>query len=182
MAVFSRRFPVTKLPLQERVRHRFKGLVESKDVAHDTLAKYLGLSRSGVTRLLNDEGSGFALHHIEKLCEFFQITPAEAVAEPHAVIQAVSPIEASILDIVRKMNELSRHSLLTILEWPQRSGAAATRHGRTPDHLSAEDAMVLSLYRAMSPDTDAQSGVVMQMRGYVQAKTDDRTARKRGAK
>ena len=177
LGVFSRPFRVSKLPLQERVRHRFKSLVESKGIQHDTLAKYLGLSRSGVTRLLNDEGSGFALHHIEKLCEFFQISPAEAVAEPHAIIQAVSPIEASILDIVRKMNELSRHSLLTVLEWPQRSGASVKRAGRTPDHLSPEDAMVLSLYRALD-DADAQSGVVMQMRGYVHAKAE----KKRGGK
>lgn len=181
LAVFSRAFTVSKLPLQERVRHRFKSLVESKGVQHDTLAKYLGLSRSGVTRLLNDEGSGFALHHIEKLCEFFQITPTEVVADTHAVIQAISPIEASILDIVRKMNELSRHSLLTVLEWPQRSGATVKRAGRTPDHLSAEDAMVLSLYRAME-DADAQSGVVMQMRGYVQAKSDVRSGKKHAGK
>lgn len=155
-------------------------MVADQGVAHETLGQYLGLSRSAVSRLLNDEDSGIALQHIERLCEFFQVTPAEIMAEPHAVIQAISPIEASILDIVRKMNELSRHSLLTVLEWPRRSGAPATRHGRTPDHLSPEDAMVLSLYRAMQ-DADAQSGVVMQMRGYVQAKheADTDAARKR---
>ena len=168
---------MSKLPLQERVRHRFKSLVEAKDVPHETLAQYLGLSRSGVTRLLNDEGSGFALHHIERLCEFFQITPTEIVADQNAIIQALSPIERAILDIVRKMNELSRHSLLTVLEWPQRSGSTVKRHGRTPDHLSAEDAMVLSLYRGME-DAAAQSGVVMQMRGYVQEKAE----KKRGGK
>lgn len=172
---------MSKTPLQERVRQRFKALVDDKGVPHETLGKHLGLSRSAVTRLLNDEGSGFALPHIERLCEFFQITPAEVMAEPFSLIQAVSPIEASILDIVRKMNELSRHSLLTVLEWPMRSSTTIKRPGRTPDHLSAEDSMVLSLYRGMQ-DADAQSGIVMQMRGYVQAKQDARTEPKRGAR
>lgn len=178
---YSHVTPVSKPPLQERVRQRFRTLVREKDVQHEVLAKHLGLSRSAVTRLLNDEGSGFALHHIERLCEFFQITPAEVMAEPFALLQAVSPIEANILDIVRKMNELSRHSLLTVLEWPQRSGATVKRSGRSPDHLSPEDAMVLSLYRGME-DADAQSGVVMQMRGYVQAKQDARNGKPRSGK
>jgi DNA-binding Xre family transcriptional regulator len=170
---------VSRTPLQERVRQRFKALVDDKGVPHDTLGKHLGLSRSAVTRLLNDEGAGFALQHIERLCEFFQITPSEIVAEPHAAIQAVSPIETAFLDILRKMNELTRHSLLTVLEWPLRSSVTAKRTGRTPDHLSPEDAMVLSLYRAIE-DADAQSGLVMQMRGYVQAKEEARSAKRRG--
>lgn len=172
---------VSTTPLQERVRRRVKALVDAKGVPHETIGAYLGLSRSAVTRLLNDEGSGIGLHHIERLCEFFQVTAAELFAEPGAAIQAVSPIEAAILDIVRKMNELSRHSLLTVLEWPTRSTIAVKRHGRTPDHLSSEDAMVLSLYRGME-DADAQSGIVMQMRGFVQAKQDARTGKPRGGK
>jgi DNA-binding Xre family transcriptional regulator len=172
---------VSKLPLQERVRHRFKTLVDDKGVSHETLGKHLGLSRSAVTRLLNDEGSGFALQHIERLCEFFQVTPSEVMAEPFAAIQAISPIEASILDIVRKMNELTRHSLVTVLEWPARSSVQVKRTGRTPDHLSPEDAMVLSLYRGLE-DADAQAGIVMQMRGFVQAKQDARTGKARGGK
>lgn len=178
---YSRATVVSKTPLQERVRHRFKALVEERGVAHETLGDYLGLSRSAVTRLLNDEGAGIALPHIERLCEFFQITPAEVFAEPNALIQAVAPIEAAILDLVRKMNDLSRHSLLTVLEWPTRSAAMVKRAGRTPDHLSPEDAMVLSLYRGME-DSDAQAGVVMQMRGFVQAKQEARTAKRRGEK
>lgn len=177
---YSPAIVVSKTPLQERVRRRVKTLVDDKGVAHETLGDYLGLSRSAVTRLLNDEGSGIGLQHLERLCEFFQITPAELFAEPGSLIQAVSPIEAAILDIVRKMNELSRHSLLTVLEWPRRSGATEKR-GRTPDVLSPEDAMVLSLYRGMQ-DADAQAGVVMQMRGFVQAKQEDRTAKKRGGR
>lgn len=178
-AILSANF-VSKTPLQERVRHRFKALAESRDVPHDVLGKHLGLSRSGVTRLLNDEGAGFGLHHIERLCEFFQITPAEIIAEPHALIQALTPIEAAIVDIVRKMNELHRHSLLAVLDW-QRGSSEPRKGRRTPDHLSPEDAMVLSLYRGME-DSDAQAGIVMQMRGFVQAKVDAHTEPKRGAK
>lgn len=172
---------VSRTPLQERVRGRFKALVEARDIGHEQLGEYLGLSRSAVTRLLNDEGSGIGLQHIERLCEFFQITPAEIMADPGATIQAVSPIEAAILDLVRKMNDLSRHSLLTVLEWPTRSAVVMKRAGRTPDHLSSEDAMVLSLYRGIE-DSDAQAGIVMQMRAFVQAKQDARTAKKRGGK
>lgn len=168
--------------MAERVRQRFKQLVDAKRVPHETLGKHLGLSRSGVTRLLNDEGSGFGLHHIEKLCEFFQITPAEAMTDPGALIQPLTPIEAAILDVVRKMDRLRQHSLLDVLEW-QRASTLPTKRGRgrTPDHLSAEDAMVLSLYRGIE-DADAQAGVVMQMRGYVRAKHEADTGAKRGRK
>lgn len=171
---------VSKMPLQERVRTRFKHLVESKSVPHERIAKYLGLSRSGVTRLLNDEGSGFSLVYVEKLCEFFQVSPAEVMTEPGALIQPLVPLEAAILDVVRKMDRLRQHSLLDVLEW-QRTSAIPSKRTRTVDHLSAEDAMVLSLYRGIV-DADAQAGIVMQMRGYVQAKREDSTDAKRGRK
>ena len=172
---------VSRQPLQERVRQRFRALVDAKGVPHETLAKYLGLSRSGVTRLLNDDGSGFALHHIDKLCEFFQVTPAEIVTDPGALIQPLEPLEAAILDVVRKMDRLRKHSLLDVLEWQRASSVGRTKPTRLPDHLSPEDAMVLSLYRGMH-DTDAQAGIVMQMRGYVQSKRESDTDVKRGRK
>ena len=175
MALFSHA-PMARLSLQERVRHRFKTLVDTKDVSHEILGKWLGLSRSGVTRLLNDEGSGFALHHIERLCEFFHITPAEVVLEPGALVQPLSPLEAAIVDVIRKMDRLRQHSLLDVLEW-QRSSSIPDKRKRAS--LSAEDEMVLSLYRGMV-DSDAQAGIVMQMRGFVRAQREDGSGPKRG--
>jgi DNA-binding Xre family transcriptional regulator len=176
---YSERTSVQKVPLLERVRHRFRRMVDDKDVSHDQLAKVLGLSRSGVTRLLNDEGSGFALQHVERLCEFFQVTPAEVMVEPGALIQPLVPLESAILDVVRKMDRLRQHSLLDVLEWP-RASSLPSKKSRV-DALNSEEAMVLSLYRAIS-DSDAQAGIVMQMRGYVQARLEHDTDVKRGKK
>lgn len=172
---------MNRLPLQERVRQRIKQLVEAKGVSHARLGHYLGLSRSHVTRLLNEDGA-IALPHVEKLCEFFQITAAELMTDPGALIQPLSPLEAAILDVLRKMDRLRQHSLLDVLEWQRASTLPVKRgRGRTPDVLSPEDAMVLTLYRAIE-DADAQSGIVMQMRGYVRAKHEADTAAKRGRK
>ena len=165
-----------RIALAERVRARLNDLIDQRDMSHEAIAPHLGVSASAVSKLLSGRNA-IGLDHIDGFCVALQVTAAELIAEHGSLIQAVSPIEASILDIVRKMNELSRHSLLTVLEWPQRSGASVKRAGRTPDHLSPEDAMVLSLYRALE-DADAQSGVVMQMRGYVHAKAE----KKRGGK
>lgn len=163
-------------PLLERVRRRLNDLADSRGVQHSTLAEYLGLTRSAVTRMLNDEGSGISLAHVERLCEFFQITPSELVAEPHAVIQALSPVEVAIVDVVRKMSDLTRHALLNILEWPLRDRPVPKgKPRRLPDHLTPEEAMILSLYHAVG-DADAQSGIVMQMRGYVQQKQQAHSA------
>jgi DNA-binding Xre family transcriptional regulator len=165
IAVFSPRLTVSKLSLQERVRHRFKGLVESKGVQHDTLAKRLGLSRSGVTRLLNDEGSGFALHHIERLCEFFQITPAEVMAEPGALIQPVTPIEAAFLAHLRQMTELERRSLLTILERPIYAAPdKKARLGRAM--LSPKEQELVDLFARVKRD-GVRDGVLQTLRGAV---------------
>jgi transcriptional regulator with XRE-family HTH domain len=166
--VCSPRNLVNRLPLQERVRQRLKQLVAMKDVSHATLGEYLGVSRSHVTRMLNEDGA-IMLPHIEKFCEFFQVTAAELMTDPGALIQPLTPIEAAVLDIVRKMDRLRQHSLIDVLEWQQASTIPTKRRGRTPDHLTSEDAMVLSLYRAIE-DGDAQGGIVMQMRAYVQAK------------
>jgi transcriptional regulator with XRE-family HTH domain len=157
-----------KTSLQERVRERLRQLVKTADVSHATLGTFLGVSRSHVTRMLNDEGA-ILLPHVEKFAEFFQITAAELMTEPGALIQPLVPIEAAILDVVRKMDKLRQHSLLDVLEW-QRASSLPTKRGRI-DALSSEDAMILSLYRAIA-DSDAQAGIVMQMRGYVQAKRE----------
>lgn len=167
-------------PLEDRVRARLLTLIEQRGISYEKIAPHLGISASAVSKLLGGK-NGIGLHHIDGFCVALQVTPAELVAEPGSLIQAISPIEAAILDIVRKMNELSRHSLLTVLEWPMRSSVTMKRTGRSPDVLSSEDAMVLSLYRGME-DADAQSGIVMQMRGFVQAKQDARTLKGRGGK
>src|SRR5690348_17195720 len=127
---------MTNQTLQERVRSRLKALVEQKDVSHETLAEYLGLTRSAVTRLLNDDG-GIALQHIERLCEFFQITPAEFMVEPGAAIQPVKPLEAQLLRIFREMSELERRGLLDVLDRQPRAPQPGKRASRKPAQLSA---------------------------------------------
>lgn len=171
---------MNRLPLQERVRQRLKQLVDAKGVSHARLGAFLGVSRSHVTRMLNEDGA-ILLPHVEKFCNFFQITAAELMTDPGALIQPLVPLEAAILDVVRKMDKLRQHSLLDILEWPAHSGAPVKR-GRAPDHyLTSEEAMIVSLYRGMK-DPDAQAGIVMQMRGFVRAKNEDRNGGTHGRK
>jgi DNA-binding Xre family transcriptional regulator len=169
-----------RVPLAERVRGRLNELIAQRGMSHEAIAPHLEISASAVSKLLSGKNQ-IGLDHIDGFCVALQISVGEIMAEPFAAIQAISPLEASILDIVRKMNELTRHSLVTVLEWPARSSVHVKRTGRTPDHLSPEDAMVLSLYRGLE-DADAQAGIVMQMRGYVQAKQDARTGKARGGK
>jgi len=157
---------VTRESLQERVRRAFKDRVDSARVSHEVLGNFLGLSRSGVTRLLNDVDAGFGLHHIERLCEFFQVSPAEVCADPAAAIIPVSPLEASLLDRFRKMTEMQRMSLMAVLDW---RGEIPGKRGR-PSH-SHEDAMVLALYRAVAPDV--QAAVLGLMREHPSAKQLD---------
>jgi DNA-binding Xre family transcriptional regulator len=160
---------VRDLPLQELVRQRFKTLVDTREVSHETLAKYLGLSRSGVTRLLNDEGSGFGLHHIERLCEFFQVTPVEILADAATVIQPVTPIESSLLQHFRQMTELERRSLLTILERPiftQAPHAKKSRLGRAM--LTVKEQELVDLYARVKKD-GVREGVLKTLRGAAEA-------------
>lgn len=103
-------------PLQERVRHKLRSLVQSKNVSHDVLGKYLGLSRSAVTRLLNDEGNGIAFQHLERLCEFFQVTPCELMSSPQSLIQEIKPDEAQLLNHFRQLTYTQRQGLLSVLE------------------------------------------------------------------
>ena len=162
IAVFSRR-SVKNDPLQERVRQRFRALVDQKDVPHELIGQRLGLSRSGVTRLLNDVGGGFALHHIERLCEFFQITPSEIMAEPGALIQAVTPIEAALLAHFRQMTELERRSLLTILERPIYAAPdKRARLGRAM--LSTKEQELVDLFARVKKD-GVREGVLQTLRG-----------------
>lgn len=173
---YSLAHSVNDLPLQERVRQRFKALVDAKGVPHEVLAEYLGLSRSGVTRLLNDDGSGFALHHIEKLCEFFQITASEAVADQHALIQAIKPMEAALLDVFRHMTELERRSLMTVLERPiasQERRNKRSRLGRAM--LTAKEQELVDLFARVKRD-GVREGVLRTLKGAAQdAPAKDRT-------
>ena len=150
------------VPLQERVRHRLNVLMHDRQVPHETLAKYLGLSRSQVTRLLNDEGSGIALPHIEKVCEFFQLTPCELINEPSSLIQEVKPLEAQLLTHFRAMSELQRISLLSVLDRPL--PPKTTRRARLGrPELTDEQQLLIDLYARSNEQ--ARSGILKILRG-----------------
>ena len=168
-----------RVPLADRVRGRLSELIDRADMSHEALAPHLGVSASAVSKLLSGKNA-IGLDHVDGFCVALQVTAAELVTEPGALIQPLVPLEAAILDVVRKMDRLRQHSLLDVLEW-QRASSLPTRRGRV-DALNAEDAMVLSLYRALRDDPDAQSGIVMQMRGFVQAKLEHGTDARRGQK
>lgn len=158
---------MSKVPLQELVRRRLKTLVDQKNVNHETIANYLGLSRSAVTRMLNDEGGGIALTHIERLCEFFQILPYELLSEPGAQIVPVTPIEAALLAHFRQMTELERRSLLTILERPIYAAPdKKARLGRAI--LSPKEQELVDLFARVKKD-GVREGVLRTLKGAAEA-------------
>lgn len=168
-----------KLPLQERVRVNIRDRAAAAKLSQKRIADYFEIDPSAVSKLLRDNGPALTLKHVEGFSFLLQITPAELMIEPGALIQPLGPLEAAILDVVRKMDRLRQHSLKDVLEW-QRASSIPSRRGRVDD-LSSEDAMVLSLYRALG-DSDAQAGIVMQMRGYVQARLEVHTDAARARK
>lgn len=154
---------VSRTPLQERVRRRFKALVDAKGVPHKTIGAYLGLTRSAVTRLLNDDDSSIALQHIERLCEFFQITPSEVMVEPGALIQPIAPDEAQLLTHFRQLTYTQRQGLLAVLEGrlAQPTKPRRARFGSVA--LTEEQQMLVDLYVQSEPQ--AREGVLKILKG-----------------
>lgn len=154
-------------PLQERVRARLRARVEQGDVSHDVIAKHLGVSRSYFTRLL--KGGPILLEYIERACAFFQITPSELFAEPGALIQPVTPIEAALLAHFRQMTELERRSLLTILERPiYAAPQKSARLGRAM--LTPKEQELVDLFARVKRD-GVREGILRTLRGA--AKDED---------
>jgi len=150
------------------VRRKFRALTEQAGVSHEQLGERLGLSRSAVSRLLNENDAGVALNHIERLCEFFQISAQEAFADPGAIIQVVTPIEAAFLVHLRQMSELERRSLLTILERPiYAAPGKKARMGRAM--LTAKEQELVDLFARVKRD-GVREGVLRTLRG---AASDD---------
>ena len=157
---------MNKLSLQERVRHRLRQYVSDGNVSHEVIAKYLGVSRSHFTRLLNEDGA-ILLSHIEKLCEFFQITASELMAEPGAVIQPLSPLEAGIVDRFRKMTELERHSWMVVLDKREAEEPRKRRRARLGRaELSEEQQLLVDLFARVKRD-GVREGVLQTLRGAV---------------
>lgn len=162
--------------LQERVRSRLRRLVQQKDVSHEVLAKFLGVSRSHVTRLLNEDGA-IMLPLLEKFCTFFQLSAAEIVMDEGALIQPISAIEAAVLAHIRQMTELERRSLLTILERPiYAAPSRQARMGRAM--LSAMEQELVDLFARVQADA-IREGVLRTLRGAV--KHQDTAPHPRGA-
>jgi transcriptional regulator with XRE-family HTH domain len=161
--------------LQERVRQKLKALVEQQGVSHERLGDHLGLTRSAVTRLLNDEG-GIGLQHIERLCEFFQVTAAEMFADPQSAIHALTPIEAALVRFFREMTELERRSWLTILERPRVVASAKSRMGRAM--LTTKEQELVDLFARVKKD-GVRDGVLKVLRGAVHAEDAEAPAKPR---
>jgi transcriptional regulator with XRE-family HTH domain len=175
IALFS---PVpVKGSLQDRVRQRLRRLVEDRDVSHQALGKYVGLSRSAVTRMVNGPAA-ISLDYLEKFCTFFQISIGEFMVEPGSLIQPIAPLEAQLLTHFRKMTELQRHSLLSVLdrreEVPVKRRASRLGHAELTD----EQQLIVDLYARS--DAQAREGVLKVLRGTAMRhaaadRHDDRT-------
>jgi len=161
-------------PLQERVRQRIRTLVDTHGVSHEILGKYLGLSRSMVTRLLNDESNGIGFPHLEKLCEFFQVTPCELMNSAHSLIQEVKPEEAQLLTHFRELTYTQKHGLLAVLEGrlAQPAKSRKARWGRA--ELTEEQQLVVDLFAQSEPEQ--RSAVLKVLRGTAKSAAAGRRA------
>lgn len=151
--------------LRERVLARINVLVEQGDVPHDVLAPHLGVGQSAVSKILNGR-RGLSLEAIDGFCVFFQITPAELMAEPDALIQPLKPIEAAIVALVRQMTELERRSLLTLLERPVYQVAKGKRARMGRAMLTAKEQELVDLFARVKRD-GVREGVLQTLRGAV---------------
>lgn len=140
--------------------------MQQENVSAEMLGERLGLSRSGVSRILNEEGYSILIPHIETMCEFFQITPSELVADPGSLVQVVKPIESELLAHFRSMSEVQRLGLLSLLE-RKAEKPAATRTRYRPTQISAEQKQLWALFARSN--AQAREGVLKILRGAAAA-------------
>lgn len=157
--------------LAEHVLARINHLVEQHDVTYDVLAPHLGVGASAVSKILNGKNS-LSLDHIERLCEFFQLSPAEICADPYAVIQAISPLEAQLLTHFRAMTELERHGLLTVLDRPGTATDKRRRPRMGHPELTSEQQLLVDLYQRSGPQE--REGVLKVLKGTAKKRDGDR--------
>lgn len=127
------------------------------------LAKWLQVDRSTVSKRLSEHGTALCLDFLDEVSAFYQKSVSEIVQAPEAVFQSVSPLEASLLDRFRKMNELQRRSLLTVLDWRGDVPLAKRKS------LSHEDAQIVALYNGVPQNV--QAAVLQMLLDHPQAKT-----------
>lgn len=60
------------------IGNKLKQLRKKKNLSQEQLATYLHLSQSAYARMENGENHSWAAH-LDKICEFFEITPEELV-------------------------------------------------------------------------------------------------------
>lgn len=148
--------------LQERIRGRIRVLVERGGVPHERLGDFLGVSRSHVTRLLNEHGA-IMLDHVEKFCEFFQVSPSELVTDEGSLFQEIKPLEAQLLALFREMTELQRHSLLSVLDRSAQQASVRRRARLGRSELTEEQQLVVDLYSRSNEQ--ARGGILKTLRG-----------------
>lgn len=162
--------------LQERVRQRLRQLVTKADVSHEALGKFIGVSRSHVTRMLNEDGA-ILLTHVENLCTFFQVSASELMAEPGSLIQPLTPLEASLLQYFRTMTEVQRHALLSVLDRSVQEPRTARRARLGRAELTEAQQLVIDLYERSNEQ--AKKGVLATLRGTAQQGDAERTTTRR---
>lgn len=169
----SSRSDAVRTPLQERLRGKLRHLVERSNVQLRILGERLGLSPSGVGRILNEEGYNILIPHIEGFCEFFQISPAELFVEQDAMIQPIKPLELQLLKHFRQMTELQRHSLLAVLDRPEEP---KTRRRARPGHVELTSIQQLVVDLFVKSEADDKEAVLKLLRGTAKRAAEARRA------
>lgn len=172
---YSLRRSVKTDSLQERVRSRLRQLVTAGNVSHDLLAEHVGVSRSHITRLLNENGA-ILLTHIEKMCVFFQVSPSELMVEPGSQIQPLTPMEAGLLQYFRHMTEVQRMGLMAVLDRSAQQATSRRRARLGRAELTEEQQLLVDLY-ARSPE-QARRGILKTLRGTATIGDAERGARR----
>lgn len=149
--------------LQELVRARLRETCDHAGFTQVQVADHLHTEKSSISKLFRPDGTNITLRTLEGFSSLLQRTPAELVADPAAAILPVSQLEHALLDRFRRMTELQRMSLMTVLDW---RGEAAPIGGRQRKHLSHDETVLVALWQAADRAPDVRSKVLDLLRQH----------------
>ncbi len=84
---------------------KLKHLRKNKGVSQEQVAKYLEVSQAAYARMEKGKSHSWATH-IEKICEFFEITPVELVKNETTTTETINAIND--LGNAEMVNQLSK--------------------------------------------------------------------------
>ena len=99
---------------QQIFSRNLKILLENKKATRPELAQFVGVSTATVSDWINGK-QFFSRKTIDKLCDYFCISPAQLLSESGEV-KPSSYDEKTLLDSFRKLNDTNKNALLVTVQ------------------------------------------------------------------